>query len=338
METLQTLSRNDQTGSEWYARPDVDDGLAVSEEEYWEKYYNHPGERLYEWNDGHLEVIPMADVKGGRTHRWFCEILDCYLTTNPVGTVLSHEIGFRVVLPRKTGARIPDISVVLNRNPAAIHDDDCRYSGTFDLCIESLSHSSKKEIIRDTVTKKGEYEGMGVTEYYILDARKIETVFYRLNAAGRYEKIRPAGGIVRSEVLPGFQFRISDLYCQPSLEEMAGDPVYHDYVLPSFREVRQRAEQAEREMLSEKQRAEQAEREMLSEKQRAEQEKQRAEQEKQRAEQERQRAEQERQRAEQSENRFIQAAHAMLSNGLDLAAVMRYTGLSADEIGSRKSE
>jgi len=324
METLQALARSDQAYQEGYPNRISDeaddlpkDGLAVSEEEYWEKYYNHPGEYLYEWNNGYLEVIPMSDVKGSSTHRWFCGILDCYLTTNPVGTVVSHEIGFRIALPRKIGARIPDISVVLNSNPDAIHDDDRRYSGTFDLCVESLSHSAKKEIIRDTVTKKGEYEGMGVGEYYILDARGIETIFYRLNARRRYEKIMPAGDVIRSRILPGFQFRIADLYSRPSLEELAEDPVYHEYVFPSFREVRQRAEEAEKEMRSERQRAEQ---------------------ERQRAEQERQRAEQERQRAEQAENRFAQAARAMLSSGLDIAAVMKYTGLSADEITALKSE
>ena len=72
---------------------------------------------------------------------------------------------------------------------------------------------------------------------------------------------------------------------------------------------------------------------MLSESQRAEQESRRAEQAEKKMLSESQRAEQESRRAERSENRFVQAARAMLSNGLDIAAVMRYTGLSADEIG-----
>ncbi len=159
MEDLQTLSRNDQTHQEIYG--DIfpgengvsKDNLAVSEEEYWEIYPDF----VYEWNNGYLEVKPMSDVKGSRGYRWFCTVLDYYLTTYPVGTTVSLEIGFRLALPHKTSARIPDLAVVSDNNPVSINDDDCTYSGIFDLCVESLSHSSLKEIRRDMVDKKDEY-------------------------------------------------------------------------------------------------------------------------------------------------------------------------------------
>ncbi|MCP4350967.1 MAG: Uma2 family endonuclease, partial [Desulfobacterales bacterium] len=268
----------------------------------------------------------MSDLKGCRSHRWLCEILDCYFTTFPNGTPVSLEIGFRLELPGETCVRIPDIGIVMNNNPVPIKDDDCSYKGIFDLCVESLSHSAKRHITRDTDDKKKEYEGGGVREYYILDARGIETAFYRLDKNGKYRKIRPGkGDIIRSKVLPGFQFRVSDLYRRPSLEEMAEDEIYHKYVFPSYKKIKQRAEQ-------EKQRAEQ-------EKQRAEQEKQRAEQEKQRAEQEKQRAEQAeeqislaKQRAEQAEKQLTETARRMLDNGLDTALIMKCTGLSAEQI------
>lgn len=346
MQALQTLSRNDQIRSGQYGETYAEendlpkDGLAVSEEEYWEKYYNHPGEYVYEWSNGHLEVKPMSDVKGSKTCRWFCGILECYFQTYPVGTMVNLEIGFRIDIPDKKGVRIPDISVVLNDNPVCIYPNDCRYDGVFDMCVESLSYSSQTEIDRDVEEKRTEYEGMGVREYYILDARGFETVFYRLNSAGHYEIFGPMkkNNIIRSEVLPGFQFRISDLYRCPPFEELAEDKVYHTYVFPSYKKVRQQAE-------LERLRAEQAEKQMLSEKQRAEQEKQRAEQaekqmllEKQRAEQEKQRAENAEKQAQNAVKQFMETARAMLSNGLDTAAVMRYTGLSADEIAVLRSE
>ncbi len=268
------------------------DGLRVSEEEYWEKYYNHPGEYTYEWNDGYLEAKPMADVKGSRMYQCFNRILDCYLTTYPIGTIVNLDIGFQLSLTWKTTVRMPDLCVILDNNPVLIAPDDCRYYGTFDLCVESLSYSSKKEIRRDTKEKKDEYEAMGVREYYILDARGIETVFYHLNRSGQYQKIRPVRkDVIRSQVLPGFQFRISDLYRQRSLEELAEDEVYHDYVFPSYKDVKQQVEK-------ERERAEE-------EKRRAEEEKQRAEEEKQRAEEEKRRAEEEKQRAETAEKRLL---------------------------------
>jgi DNA anti-recombination protein RmuC len=102
--------------------------------------------------------------------------------------------------------------------------------------------------------------------------------FYQRTATGAYIEMQPdADGVIRSQILPGFQFRRRDLKRLPSLEELALDPVYQGYVLLRYQAAAQKAEQ---------------------ERQRAEQEQQRAEQERQRAEQERQRAEQEQQRAE----------------------------------------
>ncbi len=75
------------------------DGLAVSEEEYWEKYYNDP-DFSYEWNNGVLEVKPMSDIKGSQIYRWFLSILECYFSTYPVGIIVNLEIGFRLALAR----------------------------------------------------------------------------------------------------------------------------------------------------------------------------------------------------------------------------------------------
>ncbi|QTA80895.1 Putative restriction endonuclease, DUF820 [Desulfonema limicola] len=245
-----------------------DEGLYVSEEEYWEKYYDHP-DFSYEWNNGYLEVKPVTDLKGFLAYIWFQEILKHFLSVNPIATMVGLDIGFRLGLAHKTSIRKPDLAVLLNENPMIIEPDDCNYKGTFDLCIESLSYSSSREIKRDTKIKKKEYEGIGVREYYILDARKKETSFYRLNRSGIYEPMKPVKQVFKSKVLPGFQFRMSDLYKQPSLEQMAQDIVYQHFVLPFYNMEKQRAEQ---------------------EKLKAEQEKRRAEQEKLKAQQERERA------------------------------------------------
>jgi len=327
MEALQTLSGNEQThrgtyGDAFPAENDVSkDGMAVSEEEYREKYYHDP-DFVYEWNNGYLEVKPMSDVKGSKSYRWFCTVLDCYLTAYPVGTAVSLEIGFSLALPRKRADRIPDLAVVLNDNPVRIDDDDRSYDGIFDLCVESLSHSSLKEIRRDTEVKKAEYEGVGVREYYIIDARRTETAFYHRDRRGNYKHIRPMRGVIRSGILPGFQFRISDLYTRPPLGKLAEDEIYYDYVLPSHKEVRQRAEQ-------ERLRAEQAEK-------RAEQESARAEQERLRAEREFARAEQERLLAEQAEKRAEQEAARAEQERLRaerLAEKLRAMGIDPKEIG-----
>ena len=268
MDTLHALSRDEMVEHEslFVENGLSEDGRAVSEEEYWEKYYDHP-DFNYEWNNGYLEEKPMADLKGSKIYQSFFLILKCYLNAFPIGEMVNLEIGFRMALPHKTSIRKPDLGVISNANPIIMNSDDCSYSGIFDLCVESLSYSSSTAIKRDTKIKKKEYENAGVKEYYILDARGIKTVFYRLDKNGKYENMNQKNGdIIRSAVLPGFQFRISDLYRETSLEELADDEIYHDYVFPSFKEVKQRANKAEKLLIleqyrsdRERQRAEKAE-------------------------------------------------------------------------------
>lgn len=289
MRTYQMLEKN-YDDSAYIGEESSEDGRFVSEEEYWEKYYNHP-DFSYEWKNGYLEEKPMADVKSSLVYDWFSDILKYYLAAYPVGTTVSLDIGFTLELPDDKSIRKPDRAVVLHDNPVMLHLEDCNFKGIFDLCIESLSYSDPDEIERDTVEKKKEYQGIGVKEYYILDARGIETAFYRLGPKGKYRKIKPVGkDIVRSEVLPGFQFRISDLYRQPSLEELTEDAVYRGYVLPFHQEAKKKAESERRRAESEKKKAEKEHHRAESEKRKAEQERRRAESEKKRAEKERHRA------------------------------------------------
>ncbi|MCP4353111.1 MAG: hypothetical protein GY795_47275, partial [Desulfobacterales bacterium] len=100
-----------------------EEGLAVSEEEYWEKYYEHPYFN-YEWNDGVLEEVPVSDREGFLQYKWFLTLADNYLAVFPEGELFGLEIGFRLRLPRKTSIRKPDLAVVLNSNPAVFRMRD----------------------------------------------------------------------------------------------------------------------------------------------------------------------------------------------------------------------
>ena len=257
MTTLHALSRTreEYRDTGFIAEEEVsEDGLFVSEEEYWENYYNHP-DFNYEWKNGYLEEKPVADHKSYLMYKWFMKLADHFLTVHPIAEMTGLEIGFRMELSGDISIRKPDVAIVLNDNPVMLHLNDCNFKGIFDMCIEFLSYSTLRDIKRDTVGKKKEYEGIGVREYYILDARRTETAFYRLNQKGKYRKIKPSRkGIIQSEVLPGFQFRVSDLYDRPSIEQLAEDEVYQDYVLPFYRDVRQQlilAEQTEKQLISE---------------------------------------------------------------------------------------
>ena len=223
------------------AQPQVSlHGLAVTEDVYWERYYD-TADVSYEWNNGFLEEKPVSDYRTVTIYGWFLVLLRAYLEVNPIAKLLFLETGFRLALSGKTTIRKPDLFVVRNDNPVPLRAGDRSFRGICDLCVEALSDSTKAEVERDTVVKKQEYALIGVKEYYILDWDE-QMAFYRRTPAGVYEPIQPdAEGVLRSEVLPGFQFRVADLYTLPSLESLADDPIYHHFVLLKYQAVREEA-------------------------------------------------------------------------------------------------
>jgi hypothetical protein len=256
-----------------------DERQRVSEIEYWEKYYNAL-DVTYEWNNGYLEEKAVSDLITYSMYKWFFQLIEHYLTTHSIAETTGLEMGFRLTLPGSTEIRRPDLGVVLNANPVPLLPNDRSYKGTFDLCVEAISESTKKDIERDTVSKKWEYAIGGVKEYYILDGHDRYLEFYRLNAKGVYMPIKPTkGGIIKSKVLPGFQFRRADYFNKPSPEEMIADKVYKGFVLPDLttkqkveeekrarRKAERRALEAETEAFDEKRARLQAEAEAFNEK------------------------------------------------------------------------
>ena len=244
------------------------DNIKVPEDVYWEEYYEL-SDIHYEWNDGFLEEKPVSDYNAYLVFLWFNKLLSHFFTVYPIGKMIGLEMGFRLQLPHKVTIRKPDTGIILNTNPVQINESDNRYSGTVDLCIEILSDSNRKNIERDTKVKKEEYCLGGVQEYFILDGKMKRTVFYHRLKSGKYAETRPVKGILKSRILPGFQFRIADLTSRPSLEEMSNDVIYENFILPFYQAEKQKAGQEREKADQERQRADVAE-------QKAEQERQRA--------------------------------------------------------------
>ncbi len=245
--TIQSTSPNQTAASATYdlvldAEERSEDGRYVSEEEYWAKYYDQ-SDFHYEWNDGRLEEKPVGDYAQFRLYLWFLELLKDFLQVNPIARMIGLEMGFRMALPTKTTIRKPDLGVVLSSNVVPLGDKDRSYKGIFDICIESISDSSRAEVERDTKVKFQEYAAGGVQEYYILDERGRETEFYRLNPRGVYVPIKPVHGVIHSTVLTGFQFRLADLYRLPQPPDLIGDPIYQTFASPFLRAERLIAEQ-----------------------------------------------------------------------------------------------
>jgi len=251
--TEPTVTNDMHTNGAEHGRDGLD--AAVPEALYWEKYYAE-SDINYEWNNGQVEVVPVTDYAKYMMYLWLLDVLRDFLHVQPVARIIGLETGFRLALPTKTTIRKPDLGLVLATNPVPLADHDRSYHGIFDLCIESLSDSNQGEIDRDTIIKRAEYAEAGVQEYYILDERGIETQFYRLTRRGVYQPLPRTDGVIRSQVLPGFQFRVQDLYDKPAPPQMVQDPVYNSFISPFYRAERLRADQAEARADQEQQRAE----------------------------------------------------------------------------------
>ncbi len=173
----------------------------VPEALYWEKYYDTLLGN-YEWNNGQLEELPLSDYAKFRMYLWFFNLLQDYLYVHPLARIMGLEMGFRLTLPTKVTIRKPDLGVVLDTNPAPLHDYDRTYHGIFDICLESIPDSAQSEIDRDAITKRDEYAVAGVQEYSPGRARYRDPILLagsarRLCAAARGQRHRAVAGVAR---------------------------------------------------------------------------------------------------------------------------------------------
>lgn len=248
-----------------------DDGRRVTKEEYWAKWYESPYPDMdvsYEWNNGILEAIPPANYPQIRLYRWFDSLMYYYFQSHPIAKVIALGIGVSMTVPDDSEPSgvwdvvyKPDLGAVLNDNPAPWGaEDQYAFEGVCDIIVEAVSDATLAEVRRDTVEKKRGYALAGVKEYFILDPGDRHMRFYRLTEEGNYAEIRPGPeGVIASEVLPGFQFRRSDLFKLPVLTELALDEHYSGYVMPGFQKAVKRAEAAAASRRQAEERAERAE-------------------------------------------------------------------------------
>jgi len=230
-------------------------GREVSEETYWRDYY-FQSDIHYEWNRGRLEEKPVSDYESFLVYHWFMALLSHFLKARPIAKLVALEMGFRLPLSDGVVIRKPDFGVVCDDNPQPLLPHDHSYHGVYDLCVEALSDRKKRDIERDTVTKKAEYAAGGVPEYYILHHAPEHQAFFTRTGAGVYAPIEPVDGVIHSRVLPGFRFRLSDLIERRDDEALRDDPVYGEFVLSRWREDRERADTEARRADAEAERAE----------------------------------------------------------------------------------
>jgi Uma2 family endonuclease len=80
--------------------------------------------------------------------------------------------------------------------------------GAPDLVIEILSLSNRRV---DLTRKKAVYDGLGVSDYWVVDPESFAVSIFAL-VDGRYVSLPIEAGIARSRIVPGFAIALADLF------------------------------------------------------------------------------------------------------------------------------
>lgn len=125
-----------------------------------EEYLALDTNRLVEFSDGHLEVLPMPAYWHQRLARFLFLMLDAFVVKHSLGEVNFAPLHLRL-WPGKF--REPDVVYVASGHRGYITE---QYLLGADLVMEVVSPDDPD---RDKVTKRQEYAQAGIPEYWIVD-------------------------------------------------------------------------------------------------------------------------------------------------------------------------
>jgi Uma2 family endonuclease len=152
-----------------------------------EEYLALETNRLVEFSDGFLEVLPVPTMSHQLLIAYLHGLFLAFVSSRKLGTVLLAA--FRIRL-RRGKYREPDIVFMAREHADRIGED---FWDGADLVLEIVS-DGPKDRHRDLVTKRGEYARAGIPEYWIVDPREERITVLRLSGK-RY--------VVHGEFAPG---------------------------------------------------------------------------------------------------------------------------------------
>ena len=146
------------------------------------------------------ELVPMSP-KGNRHEVLRDEIVQWMIRHLPTSARLSVELGWR---PDASTYLEPDLLVYPNGRKGV------SLPGSEMLLAVEIADSSLRY---DTTTKAGVYAGLGVPEYWVIDARSLVTTVYREPSQGAFAtifKVQPSE-MLTPALVPELALRLADL-------------------------------------------------------------------------------------------------------------------------------
>jgi len=186
-------------------------GKILAENITFEEFMEHDEWEFVEWVYGLAIQMPGIDLKHDAISRFLSNLFSAYVVLLGNGRVLGDPVIMRTKpnLP----ARAPDLQVLLPQSMNKLRQN--YIAGAADLVVEIVSEGSDKT---DRVHKLREYEEGGVPEYWIIDHRFKETLFYQMDENGDYQRIQPdENGVYHSKMLSRLALKVDLLWQDPHL-------------------------------------------------------------------------------------------------------------------------
>ena len=169
---------------------------------------SHFGNRLIEFSEGTVEVLPMPSLKHQAYAAFLFKLLLLY--------VEGHNLGIVRFSPTKVQLwqgkiREPDVIYISHQNSDKRTD---QWFETIDLALEVVSPDDPN---RDLLTKRREYAQAGIPEYWVVDPRSEEVLVLTLpEGENRYavHGIFARGSQATSPMLSGFEVDVTELFEQ----------------------------------------------------------------------------------------------------------------------------
>jgi Uma2 family endonuclease len=154
--------------------------------------------------DGVIYLAPPEEIENHELCYWLMRLLANFVEIHDLGQITVDRITYRL---DNRNAPEPDLALVRKEREYLILR---KYvDGPPDLAVEVVAPES---VERDYGKKRKLYERFGVPEYWIIDEFLKKVTMLRLNRNGKYQEVRPKRGILHSQVVPGFWFRIEWLW------------------------------------------------------------------------------------------------------------------------------
>lgn len=169
-----------------------------------QEYLALGGNRLVEFSDGFVEVLPMPTLSHQLIMAFLYRALLDHVNHYDLGTVLFAPYRIRL---RRNKYREPDVIFLARERADRIGET---YAEGADLVMEVVSEDDPA---RDLETKRAEYAEAGIPEYWIIDPREGRILVLTLEpGAPAYSEhgVFTRGSQATSRLLPGLAIEVDD--------------------------------------------------------------------------------------------------------------------------------